>query len=402
SKYDYYKIKLARFSIVWMFLCGIIIVSDLGLFYFPIMNLTLFGVAVFLSNTFITPFIFLLITIIFTMLATKTPTSVYMIVTILICIVTFGLSLITRLFIPTPKLNQDNYYKLIQKDSQYLVEKTKTDINLNESIKINTFIPSEWFYSLYSGVFAIDNNISNQNSIFSIRSNRLKETDYSNAITSDVPIMIRESDIDFMSLSNNEYIELICQDIESIINKHRLLNNAYLVLQTTDFINNNFDWNDSNNINQSITNLLIDITGINTEYNQLYYLIKYNLALNFDLDILINNISTRFNSDIADMFRTLIESENTFYNLFKSDNIFNSLDIYPNEYVVNQQKPITLNDSNFIKTSLIKFKNNYIYYLKNDGSYYEFDIKILQDIDLSIVDESSYKKYIDEISLTYK
>ena len=120
-----------------------IIVSDLGLFYFVVKEQIIFGIATFISNTFITTFILLLISIVFTYLAIKTSKGGYVDLTILITILTFGLSLFTRLFIPKPKINSDNYYKLIQKDSQYLVEKTQTDINLNETIKTNTFIPSE-------------------------------------------------------------------------------------------------------------------------------------------------------------------------------------------------------------------------------------------------------------------
>ncbi|MDE6473399.1 MAG: hypothetical protein K2K73_03215 [Ureaplasma sp.] len=398
SKYNFYKIKLARFSLIWILLGSIIVVSDLGLFYFPIKNQTILGLAVFICNTFITPFIFLLITILFTVIAIKTPTSVYMIVTVLFCVITFGLSLITRLLVPNVVLNQNDYYKLIQKDNQYLVEKTKTEINLNKAITTNTFVPSEWFYSLYSSVFAMTN--TNDSSQLSIRSIYLKEVEYNDVLTNNLPIMIRESDIDFLSLSNHDYIDLICNNIQKIVNKHRLLENVYLAEHTKEYIANNFEWTDIPS--QAISNLLIDITGINTEYNQLYYLIKYHQLLNLDLNILANNISERFNVQISELFKTLVESESTYYNLFKAIGIFNSLKIYPNEYSVNKYQPITVQDKNFIKTSLIKFTNNSIYYLRNDGNYYGFNLDVLTEIEPSIINEETYKNYIDELSLSYE
>ncbi|MDE6472981.1 MAG: hypothetical protein K2K73_01040, partial [Ureaplasma sp.] len=272
SEFSKYQIKLARFFLVWIFLAGMIVISDFFLFYFVIRNQIMFGVATFISNTFITPFILLLISIIFTYLAIKLPKGGYVVLTILISFITFGLSLITRVFIPKPEIDTKNYYKLVQKDSQYLVEKTKTDINLNQSISTNTFVPSEWFYSFYSLVFGINNKTSNSD--FSIRMNKLKLSNYDDVLNNDMPIMIREQDFNFLSLSTEEYVELICDNIEKIVHKYNLYQNTNLLKQVIENISTNFDWSYISNL--KVINVLLDITGINTEYNQLFYLIKYN------------------------------------------------------------------------------------------------------------------------------
>ncbi|MDE6473036.1 MAG: hypothetical protein K2K73_01350, partial [Ureaplasma sp.] len=139
-----------------------------------------------------------------------------------------------------------------------------------------------------------------------------------------------------------------------------------------------------------------------TEYNQLFYLIKYNKVLNLNLNVFINGIKNRFNQDVSNLFKILIESDNTFFNLFKANNEFNSLEIYPNEYIVEENKPIVLEDADFIKQKLLMFEGNYVYYLKSSGSYSQIDISVLQKIDPKIQDKDTYVNYINSLSKTYK
>ena len=98
SEFNKYQIKIARFILIWIFLGSMIIISDLGLFYFVITEQVIFGLATFISNTFITPFILLLISIIFTYIAIKTSKGSYIVLTILITLISFGISLITKWF----------------------------------------------------------------------------------------------------------------------------------------------------------------------------------------------------------------------------------------------------------------------------------------------------------------
>lgn len=396
SKCDKHYIKLARFTLMWIFLACIIFASNLSLLYFFITNQLMMAAAIFISNTFVTPFILLLVTILFSFLAIKTNKGVYIFLTILVCILTFGLSIFSRLFISEPKIEQDNYYKLVNNKNNYLVQNSESELDLNKQIKTNTFVPSEWFYSIYSLVFGISKN--NSTSKLSIQSTILEQTNY-DVINQPNLVMIRPNDINFLSLNNNEYINMIISNIQKVIIKHNLVKNDYLIDLTTNYINNQFEWNYFSN--NYVRELLLDITGINTEFNQLFYLIKYHQLLNFDLQILFNSIKASFNEKVSELFSTLLTSNNAFYNLFKSNNEFNSTKIYPNNYVVNSFKPIIENDKKYLEQTLIKFNSNGVYYLSLNQTYKKLDITKLQAIDKSIIDEKTYYDYVNMMSLTY-
>ncbi len=298
------------------------------------------------------------------------------------------------------KINNNDYYKLGINNNEYLIQTSTVGNELNTPRFINQFIPSEWCNSFYSSLLC-SSGFEGDTYSLSVLSKSYHKTSIN--ISNQISLTFRASDIDSLKLSNIEYLNLITKTIGKIVDKYNLINNSQLVLQTNTVVLNEYDW--TNIIDKSVKNLILDITGVNTDFNQLFYFIKYNNVLINKIPNIYAHLESIYNKDIATLFNTVVTSPNTIFNLFKSpiaSNVFNITDVYKDYYEVNEFKPISIIDTNFIKNSLINFNNSSCSYLDNTEVYKTINLGLIQEIDSSISDKQSWDNYINNISASYK
>lgn len=147
---------------------------------------------------------------------------------------------------------------------------------------------------------------------------------------------------------------------------------------------------------------------MNPEFNQLFYLIKYQSVLLDKIPNLFTKIQTLYNDQIAHLLQLVMVSPKGFYNLFLAHQSFNPNAIYPNGYLVNEQKPIIQQDKTFITNSLFKFVNDgnesqTILYLDKDLKYVKLPANFFQDLFPAehLNNQALFNRFIDELSVSY-
>lgn len=437
SKYPKLKIAFSRIITIYLSLLPIILIQDLFLLIFIGINMTKLLLTLFISNTFISSFIYLFLMLVLVLISLKLTKITFTIFSIIIGIVTLGASLITR----SPIISSDesmfkyntptsnvNFVRLISKNDELLMVNNKTSSistpvsnvlnEINNQTKINNFIPSEWLLSFYSTLFTeLNFDLSYTNNSWSLLSVKAYDAIANDEISPNNYMnysAIRPTDNNFMLMGNEQYYEIIWNSIVSIIEKYGL-NNVLKSEIIYNFLNQNIYWNQfANSLTDTarlVTNFLKDATGINTEYNQLFYVIKYKNLILSKCPNLFFEIKNRYNPTTANLFEFVLTSDISSNNLFNTNsNILNTeqkIDyFYPEVYgsVINS-KPSNV-DLNFMKDKLFKFitnENNQIQltYLMNNSSYSiasNNNIGKLNNLLPNVINYETWTNYIDSIS----
>ncbi|MDE6289586.1 MAG: hypothetical protein K2L64_02375, partial [Ureaplasma sp.] len=280
---------------------------------------------------------------------------------------------------------------------------------------INNFIPSEWLMSFYSSLFSnMDFDLDFNNSMFNLlsikavdKNQSFKPSDYLSYYS------MRPNDINFSELSNDEYSKIIYENIEKIINKYDLQTNQSLVNFIYQAITSKQNWNDIESINNSKTviEFLRDATGINTEYNQLFYGIKYPELIESKIPNLFTFLSNNYNSGISKLFQFIFTDQISKNNLFYDDVSLTNVLLtgqgisyfYPNIDIEVINESPSKSDLEFIKNNLLKFKteNNKVTlsYLKKDLSYSltSNELAKLTNLLPSVINYDTWVQYVDSI-----
>ncbi|MDE6472979.1 MAG: hypothetical protein K2K73_01030, partial [Ureaplasma sp.] len=434
SRYSKLTIVLSRVISVFITLLVLTLIQDLFLIFFEIVNMSKLGLTLFIANTFINTFIYLFILSFLALLSIKLNKIPFILVSLLIGIVTLGISLFSRPLIfkkfnfDYNNNNQLQYTRLVKDSNNLLVVKNKlleSDIQnsyyqiglmkqINDVNLANNFIPSEWLMSFYSCLFlSMDFDFNFYDQTYNLLSIKLankkldvtpwKYTEY---------YTIRPNDINFSLLTNEQYSKLIFDNIDKIINKYSLIKNNLLLTYVYNNVISYADWNEmitDKVANASfIINFLKDATGINTEYNQLFYLIKYPNLISEKIPNLFTELTNKYNNLISDLFKYIFTNDLAKNNLFNgSQDILTTKkslnNFYPNLDLISRQEPSISKDLDFIKNKLLKFSvyNNQITlsYLKNDLTYSLSNNELLKLKDLfpNIVYYNSLSNYIDSL-----
>lgn len=372
------------------------------------------------SNIFITPWIMLLIVSLLILISNFAKLSIYPLLSLLI-IFAFSLSS----FVSRPLLNSEdkalkysnkskrNFSKIINLNnkSTYIgVNNTKNELltNVNDYNLVNNFLPSEWLLSYYYSFYLdLNNNKVENPKPFAFNNYKLSPIK-TPEFKADQTIVIRPNDINFIELTSIEYVNLILENINKIDSKYSSFsfNDSIIVNNFLSRLEKNIIWTDAF-YNEDLE-LLKSLVGIDTEFNQMFYIIKYYWAVKKNISILLDQIQNKYNLETRNLFNFLWTSYSTKFNLFISNNILNTNNdvnyYYPDAYVVNQNKPITYLDSKFLKEDFIRFdESNNAKYLNEFMKYSSTNIlPNLSNIDPSIIDKASWIRYIDNISLSYE
>ncbi len=152
------------------------------------------------------------------------------------------------------------------------------------------------------------------------------------------------------------------------------------------------------------------LLGINMNYNQMFYLIKYSSLLENKVNYILDNIKASYSVELYDLINFLITSQSTQYNLFNISNVLDTgYDIsyyYPNGYSISESKPINNSDLDFITNTLIRFSpDNIPYYLTKDNQYVTNDTfkQFITSLNNNGVNnQQQFITYINQISLQYQ
>ncbi|MDE6473101.1 MAG: hypothetical protein K2K73_01680, partial [Ureaplasma sp.] len=442
SKYSRFNIALSRIVFIFISLVPIIIFQDLFSFFFVAINMTGFFVALLIANSIINLFVYIIFICILVLITDKLGRIAYIFISLLLLILTLGMSLISRPFVineTNAYLNYENslsQYQSIQTNKlvaenkkEILAIKSNTKLSQQEiinqvnkqSIFTNNFIPSEWLISFYSSLFSNFNIEYDYNhapySLLSVNVNtaiNMNLNDLANFY------VIRPIDLNFAQLSNSEYKALILKNISQIINNYHLLNNESNLNQFNEIFSINDSYNFAiknwNSLDSTTINFLKDATGINTEYNQLFYLIKYPELLTSKLNNeLFVDLKNQYNDQIATLFKNVLTSPISAINLFHANKIDeNNLILktkksiekfYPMIQTINNLEPISTIDKNFIADQLLIFNNqNKILVLTNNLIYQELSSTQLNEFKNEfpdVIDENSWKTTANQIALNY-
>lgn len=451
SKYSKRKIIFSKIISILIMLMPIIIIQDLSLLFLLGANIQKLLIALFVSNTFISLFIYCFIISFLALIALKISKTKFTVLSLFLGIITLGLSLVSRPFVIS-KTNEITYNNSSQyseninfvrlsngTESNLLLANKKNGSSSNITIKylmnnfnysnlLNNFIPSEWLISFYSTLFTslkFDLNYTNNPyNILSLKIINQSIDESSNLLNF---YAIRPYDIDFSLLNNDEYEELIFNNIKTIIEKYNLENDYILTQSIYSNITSVPNWNEISSkllqSKQETINLLLDVTGVNTNFNQLFYLIKYDNLLKERIPNLFVKLANSYNRQISNIFEFILSSSVTKSNLFyNSDNSNNNGVLNTNQeisyyypmidYKVLSDKPSPL-DIEFFKNKLFKFIeiNNTInlVYLINPTTY-SLDtssidstsqtitnINKLNKILPSVTNYETWSKYLDSI-----
>lgn len=345
SKYSKFHIALSRIVFIVITLVPIVIINDLFcIFFIFISTMQLFG-AMIISNTFINVFVYIIIICLLVLFSDRMGRVSYILLGLFLVVLTLGGSMISRPFIINKQNDYLNYHepyskynnsletsKLVSNDTKsFLVSKdisnsnsTQKEIVYNTNKKIvffNNFIPSEWTLTFYSSLFSLFNFDVD----YSHYSYDLLTVNVDNNVNIDLGNLsefyaIRPIDTDFTKLSNEDYEQLILDNISKIVWKHDLLSDALKLNQLINIFaidDNTKTVKNWNSLSQDIINFLKDATGINSEFSQLFYLIKYNSLLDNRLSNLFNLLIERYNLNISNLFKNVFTSPVTTVNLFQ-------------------------------------------------------------------------------------
>ncbi|MDE6289269.1 MAG: hypothetical protein K2L64_00725, partial [Ureaplasma sp.] len=152
-------------------------------------------------------------------------------------------------------------------------------------------------------------------------------------------------------------------------------------------------------------------TGINTKFNQLFYLIKYPDLLWNKFPNLFEVLEVLYSEDISKIFKFILTSETTQINLFEYNTNNSSLGVlrtaknisefYPSLKEKSEINPPNFNDINFVKNELLKFieidNEIYLSFLDEDLNYSfsKDNLKKLNSSFPNIRDYESFSIYVD-------
>ncbi len=394
-----------------------------------------FILPIFISNILISPFLYLIFQAIVALISLYLKPIFFTVISSIILFFASVPSLFTRPLLGNSEANgtivyqNENYEvaKLCSKDATYFGVKivnnnwSYNDVvnRINDNYVANNFIPSEWTLSFYNSAFklsGVDNMSGNNlNANDSILNYNLQPVDF-NKVNNN--IVVRGQDINPLQLDANELVDLVLKNIDQIASSANNINlkdkDMAKMLQTD--LQNKVLWDETTLLNDKELSTIRDLTGINTEHNILFYVIKYSDELSYLFKPLETAMLKQYSQEMFDLFTFVCNSKQTNTNLFAGNN--NVLGtghpisyFYPTCAIVDKDKPITTKNANFIKNTLITFTSNTTspsapkdvvwqpYYLNSVGNYIAIDS--LDKIDPIIRDKASWEKYVDLQSLKY-
>ncbi|MDE5599343.1 MAG: hypothetical protein K2I49_00225, partial [Ureaplasma sp.] len=171
-----------------------------------------------------------------------------------------------------------------------------------------------------------------------------------------------------------------------------------------------------NLLSNDLVNLLRDLTGINVEYNQSFYLIRYPKLIENKLKNFYSNILSISNSRLANILFQLYSSNITILNIFQAESLSSdylilktrkSIDeFYPLSSSYDLQKPINDIDKNFLMNQFGVFNSNTnrMMFLTKNLTYYELSIAQQESLNkiIEINSENDWSAFIEAISFNYK
>ncbi len=377
--------------------------------------------AIFLSNILISPFLYFIYGLFIALISIQLKPIFFTIISSLVLLLTSVPSIFTRPLLASQAnkgyvtYNNANYSvaKLCStKDSYYAIKIKNKDWSykqllqeINEASIGNIFIPSEWNIAFYNSVF-MNNDITNLsgdhlNNVNSIMNFKLKPIKFTRANNE---LIVRGQDLNPLMLDTQEIINSILTNIDQIARSNNNVNllDKNIAMNLHNTLKNNVLWNDET-LSQKELSTTRDLTGINTKYNILFYIIKYSEQFSYIFEPLRNEITKKYSQELFDLLSFLCNSKQSNANLFVGNDAVGTkkpiIDFYPNNAIVSEDKPITWRDYEFIKSTLIRFRNNNAYYLDSSGTYIAIDSPA--KIDPSVSDEASWEAYINQVSLKY-
>lgn len=379
---------------------------------------------VYSISMFINIFISFLFLTIFSIISIKFRQITSITLSSLLCFLFFIPSFITRDIIKNNNVsvsysnNKISFSKIVDKTGNYyianIIDSNLYDINpinyINNPNVINYLMPSEWTLSFYNKLFSknINVNDSGTNSEYSLVNAKFKEINSieKSSINKSSPIL-RGEDINPFSLDNYSYVEMILDNIEAIFENSNTIdiNDNLEVQNLINNIKSNLSWNSSTMSDKQLKTIRM-LTGIDTRFNQMFYMIKYSYELNDKIHLFLDSLKSKYSNEFYTLMEFLITSEVTQYNIFSSSNIMDTglsiNDLYPEMRIIDPSKPIIKKDYEFILNDLIRYVDNTPYYLNKFGKYEttnEFK-NFMTSININNYEE--WKIYIQKISLQYE
>lgn len=420
---------LSRFIIVSCYLLVPILFSCiLNTIILIIFNVSQYLGYIWISNLFITFIIGVLFASIAILIATFSKPNYYFLAIIPTIFGFTTTSLITRPFQNNNKVNVDydvsNPYiftKLYNNDKTYYAvsgswnEDYNPNINpaklVNDSNWYNYLIGSEWTNALYQSLYLnlnLGSTETTNEEPYSYNQYRLIDVNFESIKNSKTVFAYRPTDINLLELTNNEGSKILFDDLVNLVTYSKILNTPNLLNDFYQTIQTNKNW--SSIQNNEYLELLKRFYGLDFKYPNLFYLFKYNEIYNIQFSNLSLMLEKKFSSEMIELLKFIYSSPIANLNLLNgSQNILNTNlpleSFYPNVYIYSDYAPISNIDKYILSDILIKFVNNQPVVLIetnsniNPYSYQKITIEDLQKIDSSIIDEKSYKEYIDLISL---
>ncbi len=388
--------------------------------YYCIVDMSRFIVVILISNLFITPFLLFLILMLLILLSVKLKPVYCSLTSVLMIGLLLSPSLFTRELLNNDELtiaynSNDSFDKFNTKNGiVYGINVSDSTYNenflwsINEDNWVDYLIPSEWFISFYSSLandYIMDMHSGDKlNYSYSLSRARLEEVNIENK---DYYEVYRGQD-EILPINETKFINVILSNL-SEITKDSIINlkDDLVVSGLLNSLQNNLIWNNDTFSSKEL-DAIKAITGINTKFNQLFYLIKYHNTYQQYDTLLFKAINENFSLATEQLFRFILSDNYSIqYNIFNSKDVLSTgktiNDIYPSNYIVNNDAPILNSDYLFIRDKLIYFRDSSWYYLSNSGQYVKSNniesSKLFKDN--NIVDENSWKKYVEETSMQY-
>ncbi len=377
-----------------------------------------------ISDLFITPFISLLIIFIQIILCTKLKPIYFAISAFIISMLFCVPSIFSRTLInndqPSISYNNEEYSftKLYDGTNTYygltLNSKNNNVLNSLNSINwSNNIIPSEWLICFYNSLFnncGASTELSDKlNYPYSITNNKFSQISSYYTIEKENLISFRGQDQNLPINDTKSFVNSICNTISSIDNSGKCidLKDDKMVELFLNKIRNTYDWNDKTLQPVELATIKA-ITGIDTDYNQMFYLIDHFQYYKQHFKDLKEAVKRQFCSSLFDLIEYLCTNISTKYNIYETSNVMSTNksinDIYPNLYIIDSNYKIMNSDYEFIKNILINYRNGKFYYLGSDYEYHTSESfnNNIKTLDATIVDLDGWYKYVDKISLKYQ
>lgn len=423
---------------IYVFLARLLLISIINLiglfcsFLFDLIILMIFNetnliVYIFISNIFISFFIITLYTALITLLSMYIKNNYFLISIVPITMFLTVPSLIARPFESNNeieiKYNDDIYSwtKICNQNQQYYAvkiennsEDTQNNINpikyINNPSWYNYLFGSEWistyYQSLYNSLGLNNLNVSN-NAPFSYDQYYFHDISFNqfSNINPNEMYVYRAQDKNLLELSNDVGSEILFNNLSEIIESNNILKHPETIIKFQNDIKIQPNWS---LLSGNYLELLRTFYGLDNKYPNLFYLFKYYQQYSIRFNNVFDLINQKYGQDVLNLIIFIYSSSEAKLNLLNgSNNILltnHSLDyFYPDDCIYNDAYPITSTDKEILSNCLIRFINDNPYILINDQSnqynYKSFEISILQQIDTSIINEQTYKEYIDKISL---